>query len=114
RALCAGGGGAWVPVPGGTRLGPTSLLDTLIFGRRSGEHAAARATGMPMPTVDDAQLRRDAADIDAIIRRDRPGRRVEKKKEELDNEKNRNVAVSRDEAGLRHAHEVVRRLKEEA
>jgi succinate dehydrogenase / fumarate reductase flavoprotein subunit len=27
---------------------------------------------------------------------------------------NRNVAVFRDEAGLRHAHEVVRRLKEEA
>jgi succinate dehydrogenase / fumarate reductase flavoprotein subunit len=112
--LYAAGEVACVSVHGGNRLGANSLLDTLIFGRRSGEHAAARATGMPMPTIDDAQLRRDAADIDAIIGRDRTGRRVSEIKEELGNEMNRNVAVFRDEAGLRHAHEVVRRLKEEA
>src|ERR671931_2382544 len=34
---------------GGYRLGANSLLDTLIFGRRSGEHAAQRARGMAMP-----------------------------------------------------------------
>ena len=44
-------------VHGGNRLGANSLLDTLIFGRRSGEHAAARAAGMAMP----AGLRRRAA-----------------------------------------------------
>src|SRR5918911_1320205 len=33
---------ACVSVHGGNRLGANSLLDTLIFGRRSGEHAAQR------------------------------------------------------------------------
>jgi succinate dehydrogenase / fumarate reductase flavoprotein subunit len=112
--LYAAGEVACVSVHGGNRLGANSLLDTLIFGRRSGEHAAARATGMSMPHVGEDQMRRDAADIDAIIARERTGRRVSEIKEELGAEMNRNVAVFRDEAGLRHAHEVVRRLKEEA
>jgi succinate dehydrogenase flavoprotein subunit len=112
--LYAAGEVACVSVHGGNRLGANSLLDTLIFGRRSGEHAAARASGMSMPTVDDAPLRRDAAHIEEIVGRERTGRRVSEIKEELGTEMNRNVAVFRDEAGLRHAHEVVRRLKEEA
>jgi succinate dehydrogenase / fumarate reductase flavoprotein subunit len=112
--LYAAGEVACVSVHGGNRLGANSLLDTLIFGRRSGEHAAARSSGMSMPQVGDDQMRRDAADIDAIIARERTGRRVSEIKEELGTEMNRNVAVFRDEAGLRHAHEVVRRLKEEA
>ena len=41
--LYAAGEVACVSVHGGNRLGANSLLDTLIFGRRSGEHAAARA-----------------------------------------------------------------------
>src|SRR4029453_2854669 len=112
--LYAAGEVACVSVHGGNRLGANSLLDTLIFGRRSGEHAAARASGMSMPTVDDAPLRRDAAHIEEIVGREHTGRRVSGIKEELGTEMNRNVAVFRDEAGLRHAHEVVRRLKEEA
>jgi succinate dehydrogenase / fumarate reductase, flavoprotein subunit len=112
--LYAAGEVACVSVHGGNRLGANSLLDTLIFGRRSGEHAAARAAAMPMPAVGDEQLRRDTAMIEEIIGRQRTGRRVSEIKEELGTEMNRNVAVFRDEAGLRHAHEVVRRLKEEA
>src|SRR5204863_112653 len=68
--LYAAGEVACVSVHGGNRLGANSLLDTLIFGRRSGEHAAARAAGMAMPSVGDDQLRRDAAEIDAIIGRE--------------------------------------------
>jgi len=112
--LYAAGEVACVSVHGGNRLGANSLLDTLIFGRRSGEHAAARATGMAMPSLGDDQLRRDATEIDDIIGRERTGRRVSEIKEELGVEMNRNVAVFRDEAGLRNAHEIVRRLKEEA
>jgi succinate dehydrogenase flavoprotein subunit len=112
--LYAAGEVACVSVHGGNRLGANSLLDTLIFGRRAGEHAAARASAMPMPSVGDEQLRRDATEIEEIIGRERTGRRVSEIKEELGTEMNRNVAVFRDEAGLRNAHEVVRRLKEEA
>jgi succinate dehydrogenase / fumarate reductase flavoprotein subunit len=43
--LYAAGEVACVSVHGGNRLGANSLLDTLIFGRRAGEHAAARAEG---------------------------------------------------------------------
>ena len=45
EGLYAAGEVACVSVHGGNRLGANSLLDTLIFGRRSGEHAAARARG---------------------------------------------------------------------
>ena len=42
--LYAAGECACVSVHGGNRLGANSLLDTLVFGRRSGAHAAERAT----------------------------------------------------------------------
>ncbi|WP_372788322.1 FAD-binding protein [Paraconexibacter sp.] len=112
--LYAAGEVACVSVHGGNRLGANSLLDTLIFGRRSGEHAAARAKGMTMPSNDDSQLQRDAAEIKEIIGRAKTGRRVSEIKDELGTVMNRYVAVFRDEPGLQHAHEVVRRLKEEA
>jgi succinate dehydrogenase / fumarate reductase flavoprotein subunit len=115
--LYAAGEVACVSVHGGNRLGANSLLDTLIFGRRSGEHAAARAKNMPAVDASrhlDGQLRADEAEIAEIMGRPRAGRRVSEIKDELGTTMNRHVAVFRDEAGLREAHEVVRRLKEEA
>jgi succinate dehydrogenase / fumarate reductase flavoprotein subunit len=114
EGLYAAGEVACVSVHGGNRLGANSLLDTLIFGRRSGEHAAERARQMPMPTVSEARLRDDAAMIDDVIARPRGSRRVSEIKDELGDTMNSHVAVYRDEAGLKQAHEVVRRLKEEA
>src|SRR5512132_407171 len=61
--LYAAGEVACVSVHGGNRLGANSLLDTLIFGRRAGEHAAARAQSMAMPALSDEQLQRDVAMI---------------------------------------------------
>src|SRR2546423_1025944 len=59
EGLYAAGEVACVSVHGGNRLGANSLLDTLIFGRRAGEHAAARASAMAMPSLDSKpQLRR--------------------------------------------------------
>ena len=112
--LYAAGEVACVSVHGGNRLGANSLLDTLIFGRRSGEHAAARAAGMPMPNVSDNQRRQDQEWIDSIIARDKSGRRVSEIKDELGTTLNQHVAVFRDAEGLNTALEVVRRLKEEA
>ncbi|CAB4345108.1 unannotated protein [freshwater metagenome] len=112
--LYAAGEVACVSVHGGNRLGANSLLDTLIFGRRSGEHAAARALSMNMPTTTDEQLNRDRAMIAEILERPKTGRRVSEIKHELGTTMNRYAAVYRDEAGLQIAHETVRRLKEEA
>jgi succinate dehydrogenase / fumarate reductase flavoprotein subunit len=120
EGLYAAGEVACVSVHGGNRLGANSLLDTLIFGRRSGEHAATRAASMGMPSVDSgAQLLEDAARLDAIIARDRDGgptrpRRVSEIKSELGETMNRHAAVFRDEAGLQSALETVGRLREES
>jgi succinate dehydrogenase / fumarate reductase flavoprotein subunit len=112
--LYAAGEVACVSVHGGNRLGANSLLDTLIFGRRSGEHAAARAKGVAMPQVSDARLRDDIAVIDEIVARPHRGRRIAEIREELGTTMNTEVAVYRDAAGLDRALDVVRRLKEEA
>jgi succinate dehydrogenase / fumarate reductase flavoprotein subunit len=116
--LYAAGEVACVSVHGGNRLGANSLLDTLIFGRRSGEHAARRAIGMPMPTPSRASLHDEEAMIAGILRRERnasrPSRRVSEIKDELGTMMNEKCAVFRDEAGLIEAHGIIRRLKEEA
>ena len=119
KGLYAAGEVACVSVHGGNRLGANSLLDTLIFGRRAGEHAAARASSMAMPETTDAQLREDVKTIDEIVARPRDGgpthpRRVSEIKQELGETMNQYVAVYRDRGGLEKAHEVVKRLQEEA
>jgi len=114
EGLYAAGEVACVSVHGGNRLGANSLLDTLIFGRRAGEHAARRAATMGMPKTTDAQLREDVATIDAIIARERSSRRVSEIKQELGDTMNQYVAVYRDETGLAQALEIVNRLQEES
>jgi succinate dehydrogenase / fumarate reductase flavoprotein subunit len=115
EGLYAAGEVACVSVHGGNRLGANSLLDTLVFGRRAGEHAAARAASMGTPEPDaDAQLRADTAMLEAIIARPREGRRVSEIKDELGELMNREAAVFRSQEGLERAHETIARLKEEA
>jgi succinate dehydrogenase flavoprotein subunit len=115
EGLYAAGEVACVSVHGGNRLGANSLLDTLIFGRRAGEHAAERAAGMGPPKLETIGcLREDSARIDAIIARPHEGRRVSEIKNELGELMNRRAAVFRDEAGLSEARETIVRLREEA
>ena len=102
EGLYAAGEVACVSVHGGNRLGANSLLDTLIFGRRAGEHAAARAAGMAMPAGRHA--RRSCAATrrrsTRSSRRPRDGRRVSEIKDELGETMNSHAAVFRDEQGL--------------
>ena len=101
-------------VHGGNRLGANSLLDTLVFGRRSGLHAADTVHGLPLRDPDYAQLKDEQQRIDAIVERPGSGRRVSEIKAELGATMDKYVAVFRDEAGLDEALEAVRRLKDEA
>src|SRR5215217_316310 len=112
--LYAAGECACVSVHGGNRLGANSLLDTLVFGRRSGEHAASSTRGMAQPEPSRAALADEERMIGEIVRRDRSGRRVSELKAELGATMDKYVAVFRDEDGLRTALEAVRRLKDEA
>ena len=113
--LYAAGECACVSVHGGNRLGANSLLDTLIFGRRAGQHAATRAKGVAPSRPSVSVLRDERATIDEIIGRERgSGRRISELRRELGESMDRFVAVFRDEAGVTEALETVRRLKEEA
>jgi succinate dehydrogenase / fumarate reductase flavoprotein subunit len=112
--LYAAGECACVSVHGGNRLGANSLLDTLVFGRRAGRHAAHLAHGLPLLEPSRAQLEDEERRIADIVGRDGSGRRVSEIKAELGETMDKYVAVFRDEAGLRSALEIVRRLKDEA
>ncbi len=112
--LYAAGEVACVSVHGGNRLGANSLLDTLVFGRRSGKHAADRAIHMTMPQTPPTKISDTERNIAAILNRDSDGRRVSAIKSELGETMNEYVAVFRDAEGLAKAHEIVSRLKEEA
>src|SRR3954468_17715600 len=65
--LYAAGEVACVSVHGGNRLGANSLLDTLIFGRRSGEHAAEVAATTPAPSAAASRITDEQRWIDSII-----------------------------------------------
>src|SRR6476620_10703787 len=114
HGLYAAGEVACVSVHGGNRLGANSLLDTLIFGRRSGVHAAEVARSVSQPKVSWSVVEDEERRIKEIVDRPKEGRRVSEIKAELGKIMDKNVAVFRDEAGLNEALEVVRRLKEEA
>jgi succinate dehydrogenase / fumarate reductase flavoprotein subunit len=112
--LYAAGEVACVSVHGGNRLGANSLLDTLIFGRRSGEHAGHLAKELTMPRTPAARVTDTDRAIRAIIDRPGGGRRVSAIKDELGVAMNKYAAVFRDQQGLTTGHEIIRRLKEEA
>src|SRR5689334_20074385 len=80
--LYAAGECACVSVHGGNRLGANSLLDTLVFGRRSGLHAAARAADMVLNPPSEALLADEERRIGDLMRREAKGRRVAELKHE--------------------------------
>ena len=115
EGLYAVGEVACVSVHGGNRLGANSLLDTLIFGRRAGEEAAARAKRVGGAQVSGAALADEEAAISEIVGRERgSGRRVSELRAELGATMDEKIAVFRDAEGIQSALEIVRRLKEEA
>jgi succinate dehydrogenase / fumarate reductase flavoprotein subunit len=111
--LYAAGECACVSVHGGNRLGANSLLDTLIFGRRAGEHAARTGKAMAMPTPAGSELAREHDLIAGIVSRERSGRRISEIKAEMGKAMDEKCSVFRDEPRLREALEVINRLQEE-
>ena len=102
--LYAAGETACVSVHGGNRLGANSLLDTLIFGRRSGADAAARAKRIEGSKPSRKVLEdEDAMIADINSRAKGSGRRVSEIKLELGQTMDAKVAVFRDEAGIQEA-----------
>jgi succinate dehydrogenase / fumarate reductase, flavoprotein subunit len=113
--LYAAGEVACVSVHGGNRLGANSLLDTLIFGRRSGHHAAARAKRVELGRPSQAALADTERRVTELVGREPgKGRRVSELRRELGETMDKHVAVFRTEEGMQTALETVKRLQEEA
>jgi succinate dehydrogenase / fumarate reductase flavoprotein subunit len=112
--LYAAGEVACVSVHGGNRLGANSLLDTLIFGRRSGDDAAKRAKRIDRRPPASAALADEERQIDELIGRERgSGRRISEIRTDLGETMNEHLAVFRNEEGIKTATEIVQRLKQE-
>src|SRR2546421_4185015 len=112
--LYAAGEVACVSVHGGNRLGANSLLDTLVFGRRSGKHAAHHARNHQMPEPPHSHVDDEEAKLRELIGRERNGRRGAGIRTGLGGTMGEHVGGFRGEGGLLEGAQTVQRLKEEA
>jgi succinate dehydrogenase / fumarate reductase flavoprotein subunit len=68
KSFFAAGETACVSVHGGNRLGSNSLLECVVYGRRTGAAIAQYVTGKLLPTVNEARYRQEAeARIKALL-----------------------------------------------
>ena len=110
--LYAAGEAACVSVHGGNRLGANSLLDTLVFGRRSGEHAVQQSKSMSYQPIDDTAADSDRSSIQEMLDRDSGGELFGKVRLELGQTMNTYLAVFRDQQGMETASSEVTQLRE--
>lgn len=111
--LYAAGEAACVSVHGGNRLGANSLLDTLVFGRRSGEHAAQLARGKPQREMDDGAADAQRARVQTLL--DNPkngGDMFGKIRLDMGRAMNDHLAVYRHRNGMETALDTIRQLRE--
>ena len=109
----AAGECACVSVHGGNRLGANSLLDTIVFGQRAGNHAADTARDMEYIEFDvDAVVRREEERLQGILDRPQNGDRVASVRLGMGESMNRNLAVYRHEEGMRETIHDLQGLKE--
>jgi succinate dehydrogenase / fumarate reductase flavoprotein subunit len=100
--LYAAGETACVSVHGGNRLGANSLLDTLVFGRRAGEHASDRARQVAPKGVTDSAADGDRAAIQQMLDRI-GGESFGQVRLEMGQVMNSKLAVFRDQQGMEEA-----------
>lgn len=99
--LYAAGECANVSVHGGNRLGANSLLDTVVFGHRSGSHAAEQAKGMQYKPLDvNAYVAKEEARIEKLVAQDN-GERWAQIRMDLGKHMDEHFGVYRNEEGMR-------------
>jgi succinate dehydrogenase / fumarate reductase flavoprotein subunit len=111
NGLYAAGECACVSVHGGNRLGANSLLDTLVFGRRSGAAACDYAQSVAPLSAGDDWLATEQRRIAALMTRPYAGETHARLRLELGTLMDEKVGVYRDEAGLNEALAGVQALK---
>ncbi|MBM2826315.1 MAG: sdhA [Dehalococcoidia bacterium] len=110
--LYAAGECACVSVHGGNRLGGNSLLDTVVFGRRTGEAASEDAKSIASPKVSEKIVEKEAESVKAILSRPYSGETPGRLRLELGRAMNQYVGVFRDKEGLTQAVRVVQEIRE--
>ena len=97
----AAGECACVSVHGGNRLGANSLLDTIVFGERSGNHAALASRDVDYVEFDvDAVVKKEEERLQGILDRPQNGDRVGAIRLDMGQSLNNNLAVYRNQAGM--------------
>ena len=109
----AAGECACVSVHGGNRLGANSLLDTIVFGHRAGNHSAEISRGMDYRALNiEALVENEEKRIRAIMDRESNGDRVARIRLDMGTTMNEHLGVFREESGMKQALNTVRSLKE--
>ena len=100
--LYAAGECANVSVHGANRLGANSLLDTVVFGRRSGVHAVEYIKGVSPHSKTEEDLVSEKARLEALL--DRPtGERVASIRNDMARGMTKGIGVFRDQASMEGA-----------
>ena len=101
--LYAAGEVACVSVHGGNRLGANSLLDTIIFGRRSGRASAGYAKGTAASRGGEDLLRSEQKRLEDLLARPYKGETCAGLRLELAIMMDKLVGLYRSDAGLHEA-----------
>ena len=110
--LYAAGEVACVSVHGGNRLGANSLLDTLVFGRRSGEHAAELAKSKSHKDMDDSAADGEKAHIQRLMENPKSDDMFGQIRVDMGTTMNDHLAVYRHQDGMESALDTIRQLRE--
>ena len=110
--LYAAGEVACVSLHGANRLGANSLLDTVVFGRRSGAAAANYASGIAEKTIKGTHLKAEESRIKQLLNRADNGDTWARIRMDLGVSLNEKLAVFRDESGMKSAIKTIAKLKE--
>ena len=110
--LYAAGETANVSVHGANRLGANSLLDTIVFGRRSAEHALEYIKSVNGTSNDESQLEADKKRLQDLL--DRPaGLRSAAVRHEMAEAMTEGIGVFRDQDSMERAEAAVKRSREQ-
>ncbi|MDA1189462.1 MAG: FAD-binding protein [Chloroflexi bacterium] len=109
--LYAAGETACVSVHGGNRLGANSLLDTLVFGKRSGLHAAEYSKKTTAKNIGDSSAKDEKVRIQALLDRTDGNEAFGKIRLEMGQTMNEHLAVYRDQQGMEKAREKIKELQ---
>jgi succinate dehydrogenase / fumarate reductase, flavoprotein subunit len=109
--LYAAGEVANVSVHGGNRLGANSLLDTIVFGRRSGAAAADYAKRTARSEGGEDLLDREQERLQQLLARPYTGETTARIRLELATMMDQKVGLYRDEAGLQEALQALLELR---